>query len=63
MNRFSHIIIASDLDGTFLNDRSRPVPRNLAAIRYFTEHGGHFTFATGRVSHIICPPSRTPKKY
>lgn len=55
MKRFDHIIIASDLDGTFLNANGGVVPRNLEAIRYFTENGGHFTFSTGRTADIILP--------
>ena len=55
MKRFENIIIASDLDGTFMGKDSRIVPRNLEAIRYFKEHGGHFTFATGRTADIVLP--------
>lgn len=47
-DKFKNCIIVSDIDGTYLNDLSKPVERNLAAIAYFKENGGHFTFATGR---------------
>ena len=55
MKRFEHIVIASDLDGTFLGEGSQVVSRNLEAIEYFKENGGHFTFSTGRTSHIVLP--------
>jgi len=48
MKKFEKIIIATDLDGTFLDDNERLVERNLAAIEYFKANGGHFTVATGR---------------
>ncbi|HAZ19368.1 MAG TPA: hypothetical protein DCY74_04355 [Clostridiales bacterium] len=48
MKRFENIIIATDLDGTFLGSGSRIVPENIEAVRYFKEQGGHFTFSTGR---------------
>ena len=49
--KFSDVIIASDMDGTFLGPNSTLVERNLRAIEYFISEGGHFTFATGR-NHI-----------
>lgn len=49
MKKFENIVIASDLDGTYLADRSKLVTRNIERVRYFCENGGHFTFATGRV--------------
>ncbi len=48
MNRFEGIVIASDLDGTFLADGEKYVERNLDAIEYFKSEGGLFTIATGR---------------
>lgn len=48
MKRYEGIMIASDLDGTFLDAKGRIVPRNVEAIRAFTSQGGLFTFATGR---------------
>ncbi len=41
-------LIISDLDGTFLGDHGRVVPRNVEAVRAFCRGGGRFTFATGR---------------
>lgn len=49
MKKFENIVIATDLDGTFLADRSKLVERNIERVRYFCDNGGHFTFATGRV--------------
>lgn len=53
MKRFENIIIASDLDGTFLSKKCTEVERNIEKIKYFTDNGGMFTFATGRIaSHV-----------
>ena len=46
--KFRSVLIASDMDGTFLRQDGSVPPRNERAIRYFTENGGSFTFATGR---------------
>lgn len=48
MNKFEGIVIASDLDGTFLADGEKYVKCNLDAIEYFKSEGGLFTIATGR---------------
>lgn len=48
MKKFENIYIASDIDGTFLWDCAYVNPRNTAAVKYFTENGGHFAFSTGR---------------
>ena len=48
MKKFDGIVIASDLDGTFLADGEKYVKRNLDAIEYFKSEGGFFTIATGR---------------
>lgn len=54
MKKFENIMIASDLDGTFLSGETREVGRNIDRIKYFTENGGKFTFATGRIGlHIM----------
>ncbi len=52
--KFESILIASDMDGTFLGqDGSIPL-RNIQSVKYFTENGGSFTFATGRsVSQLL----------
>jgi len=46
--KFQNIVLATDLDGTFLTKDPDGRRRNLDAIQYFKENGGHFTFATGR---------------
>ena len=50
MGKFDHVAIFSDIDGTFLGTRSATVQSNLDAVKYFTEEGGIFTFATGRMT-------------
>ncbi len=53
MKKFENILIVTDLDGTFLSGDSVP-QRNIQAIEYFKQNGGHFTVASGRVfEHII----------
>ena len=51
MGKFDGFLICSDLDGTFRNkDDMKP---NIDAVKYFTDNGGIFTFATGRsVPHL-----------
>ncbi len=46
--KFDHILIASDIDGTILWEAGYINPKNLEALRYFTDNGGHFALATGR---------------
>lgn len=58
MKKFENIIIASDLDGTFLSSKGVEVPRNIERIKYFTENGGLFTFATGRAFPYV--PTAAP---
>lgn len=54
MARYDGILIASDLDGTFLGKGSRIVRENVDAVRAFCAEGGLFTFATGRHhSHLL----------
>ncbi len=50
--KFDGKIIVSDIDGTFLGNREG-VERNIAAIKYFQQNGGKFTFATGRIHFNI----------
>ena len=49
MTDFSRYIIATDMDGTFLNLDGKFVQRNLDAVERFKAGGGLFTFSTGRV--------------
>lgn len=48
MGRYTGMMIASDLDGTFMDAKGRVVQRNIDAISAFCADGGLFTFATGR---------------
>ena len=52
MKLFDNTVIVTDLDGTLLTDSKRPGERNLAAIEYFKQNGGHFAIATGRVAAL-----------
>lgn len=52
MGKFSGYLICSDFDRTFAS-KGQPVAENLEAIRYFTENGGKFTLATGRLVDFI----------
>jgi len=47
--KFSDYVIISDLDGTLLNNNKEVSKENLQAINYFTDNGGRFSVATGRV--------------
>lgn len=47
--KFDGYVIVSDLDGTLLDDNKNISKENLTAINYFTNNGGKFTVATGRV--------------
>jgi hydroxymethylpyrimidine pyrophosphatase-like HAD family hydrolase len=61
MARYDGIMIASDLDGTFLGKKSRIVQENVDAVRAFCAEGGLFTFATGRHhGHILQVLPETP---
>ena len=53
MKKFENIVIASDLDGTYLGTKSRLVERNIERVKYFCSNGGHFTFATGRTPPFV----------
>lgn len=46
--KFEHVLLASDLDGTLLNDERQISKENLQALQYFTKNGGIFVPATGR---------------
>ena len=48
--KFENYLIVTDIDGTYLNHQSDPVPKNTEAIRMFCENGGKFTFSSGRIS-------------
>lgn len=48
MNKFENVLILTDFDGTFANDKGVITEDNIEAICYFTSHGGHFSVSTGR---------------
>lgn len=48
MKQFENVLIITDFDGTFAGRDGRIVVENCDAIKYFTENGGYFTFASGR---------------
>lgn len=45
---FKSILLVSDIDGTFVNDKGESIKENIDAVEYFKANGGIFTFATGR---------------
>jgi len=47
--KFCGYVIISDLDGTLLDNNKNISDENIDAINYFTENGGKFSVATGRV--------------
>lgn len=47
--KFEGYVIVSDLDGTLLDNNKNVSEENLEAINYFTQNGGKFSVATGRV--------------
>ena len=54
MGLFDGYLLMSDIDGTFESKNNRCPQKNVDAIRYFTQNGGRFAFATGRLSaHLI----------
>lgn len=61
MGKFDHILIVSDMDGTFLGTGGTIVARNIEAIHYFQREGGRFTFATGRMHLNLA--KRLPQVY
>lgn len=48
MNKFSNVILLSDMDGTLLNSQGFISRENQEAVKYFTQNGGLFGIATGR---------------
>lgn len=48
MNKFENVLILTDFDGTFANDKGIITEDNIEMISYFTSHGGHFSVSTGR---------------
>lgn len=48
MGKFDGILIASDMDGTLLDDNRKIGKESIEALNYFTQNGGYFSLATGR---------------
>jgi hypothetical protein len=48
MAKFTGVLLASDLDGTLIDDGRRLPGANRDALRYFMEGGGLFSVSTGR---------------
>lgn len=48
MGKFDGMLIASDMDGTLLNDQRAVEQETIEALQYFTREGGYFAIATGR---------------
>lgn len=53
MNKYDGYLMVSDMDGTLLDSESRISEENINAIRKFTEQGGFFTLATGRMLESV----------
>ncbi len=47
--KFTNKMIITDLDATFGSPITGPAPGNIEAVKYFTDNGGVFTVASGRV--------------
>lgn len=53
MKKFDNLMLCTDIDATLTNDKNEVSAENLEAIRYFTQNGGTFTVATGRIPLTI----------
>ncbi|MCH5184679.1 MAG: HAD family phosphatase [Oscillospiraceae bacterium] len=51
--KFSGYLLVSDMDATLLNGNSEVSERNQNAIKYFTDNGGKFTVASGRMVDAV----------
>jgi len=54
MGLYSDVLLTVDFDRTLTAPDSTIPPRNIEAIRYFTENGGKFTVNTGRSVGTFC---------
>lgn len=54
MGKFDGYLICSDVDGTF--HMGDTIAANSEAVKYFTDNGGRFTFATGRTVEYLYRP-------
>ncbi len=48
MGKFDNVLILTDFDGTFANDKGEITADNIEMISYFTDNGGLFSVSTGR---------------
>lgn len=48
MGKFDNVLILTDFDGTFANDKGEITADNIEMISYFTKNGGYFSVSTGR---------------
>ena len=48
MGKFDGVLILTDFDGTFANDKGIITDDNIEMISYFTKNGGYFSVSTGR---------------
>lgn len=48
MGKFDGVFLASDMDGTLLDDNREIGAKTIEALNYFTQNGGYFALATGR---------------
>lgn len=55
MPKISEMLLCSDIDGTALRASEGIPPQNIEAVQRFVSLGGHFTFATGRVTKAAEP--------
>ncbi len=53
MGKYSGYLICSDLDGTFVDNSSELVEKNLIALESYMAQGGLFTVSTGRAAHYL----------
>ena len=51
--KFEGYLLVSDMDGTLLNSDKVVSEKNKEAIRYFTDNGGKFTLASGRMVQSV----------
>ncbi|MDD6483902.1 MAG: HAD family hydrolase [Clostridiales bacterium] len=51
--KFDGYILVSDMDATLLRKNHTISDKNIAAIKYFTENGGRFTVASGRMMSAV----------
>ncbi len=53
MADFNGYLICTDLDGTFTNNKSQLIEKNLTAADYYMKNGGLFTVSTGRSAQYL----------